>query len=402
MNKKTKIGFFAATFSFLMVFAASATPIPLYDIYRQDEGLTYNDLALTAVVYFIGAITALLIFGRISNYLGRKIVAFIIFGLSAISISLLFDINSATPLIIARLLLGLACGLASSSLTSYIIDNGSSLPQWLPAAIVSNSPMVGLTIGALFSGAFVQFAPYPKSLSYIAILIILAICTILIALSPETIKKKPGLIKSFKPRFSLPQKNKKLFYIAAVTFVSTWAMGAFYQAFGPSVAVDQLNTHSTLMIGIMFSSYLLPSAIGGPVTAKLTPANAQRIGMFFFTIGVMGIVFSLKYSNIYGFLLSSMLAGASQGAALTGSIRSLLKDVTIDQRAGLLSLIYATSYTGAAIPSFIAGQLSHYMDLYHVSLFYAVLAVVACMIILLFAKNESLEEDKKFEFEQAK
>lgn len=189
MNKKTRIGFFAATFSFLMVFAASATPIPLYDIYRQDEGLTYNDLALTAVVYFIGAITALLIFGRISNYLGRKIVAFIIFGLSAISISLLFNINSATPLIIARLLLGLACGLASSSLTSYIIDNGSSLPQWLPAAIVSNSPMVGLTIGALFSGAFVQFAPYPRSLSYIAILIILAICTILIALSPETIKK---------------------------------------------------------------------------------------------------------------------------------------------------------------------------------------------------------------------
>lgn len=179
-------------------------------------------------------------------------------------------------------------------------------------------------------------------------------------------------------------------------------MGAFYQAFGPSVAADQLNTHGTLMIGIMFSSYLLPSAIGGPVTSKLTPANAQRIGMFFFTIGVMGIVLSLKYSNIYAFLLSSMLAGASQGAALTGSIRSLLKDVTIDQRAGLLSLIYATSYAGAAIPSFIAGQLSHYMNLYHVSLFYAVLAVVACMIILLFAKNESLEEDKKFEFEQAK
>jgi MFS family permease len=156
------------------------------------------------------------------------------------------------------------------------------------------------------------------------------------------------------------------------------------------------------MIGIMFSSYLLPSAIGGPVTAKLTPANAQRIGMFFFTIGVMGIVFSLKYSNIYGFLLSSMLAGASQGAALTGSIRSLLKDVTIDQRAGLLSLIYATSYAGAAIPSFIAGQLSHYMDLYHVSLFYAVLAVIACIIILFFARNESTEDNEEIEFVEVK
>lgn len=399
---KQMIGFFAATFSFLMVFAASATPIPLYDIYRQNEGLTYNDLALTAVVYFVGAITALLIFGRISDYLGRKIVAFIIFVLSAISIALLFDVQSATPLIIARLLLGLACGLASSSITSYIIDNGSFLPQWVPAAIVSNSPMVGLTIGALVSGALVQFAPFPRTLSYTVILIVLAICTLLIAISPETIKRKKGIISSFKPKFTFPNGNKKLFYLAAVTFVSTWAMGAFYQAFGPSVAVDQLKTHSTLMIGVMFSSYLLPSAIGGPLTAKLSPANAQRLGMVFFTIGVCGIVLSLKYSNIYGFLLCSILAGASQGAALTGSIRSLIKDVKIEQRAGLLSLIYATSYSGAAGSSFIAGQLSHYMDLYHVSLFYALIAVVACIVILFFARNEGFEENEDLELAEAK
>ena len=114
------MGFFASTFSFLMVFAASATPIPLYDIYRQEDGLTYNDLALTAVVYFVGAITALLIFGRISNHMGRKPVAFLIFVLTAIATIILIDVNSATPLIIGRLLLGLACGLASV-ITSYSI-----------------------------------------------------------------------------------------------------------------------------------------------------------------------------------------------------------------------------------------------------------------------------------------
>jgi len=383
----TKIGFFASTISFLMVFAASATPIPLYDIYRQEDGLTYNDLALTAVVYFIGAITALLIFGRISNHLGRKPVAFIIFALTAIATIILFDVDSATPLIIGRLLLGLACGLASSAITSYIADSGSFLPHWVPSAVISNSPMTGLTIGAIVSGSLVEFGSYPRTLCYVVVLIVLAICTILIALSEETVKKTPGLVSSFKPKFSLPQADKRLFPIAAVTFVSTWAMGAFYQAFGPSVAVDQLGTHSTLMIGILFSSYLLPSAIGGPLTAKLTPANAQRIGMVMFTVGVMGIITSLKFSSITMFLVCSALAGASQGAALTGSIRSLLADVKISQRAGILSLIYAVSYTGAAVPSFISGQLSHYMDLFHVSMFYGVIAIIACSLTLIFARN---------------
>ncbi|WP_320035265.1 MFS transporter [Halarcobacter sp.] len=383
----TKIGFFASTISFLMVFAASATPIPLYDIYRQEDGLTYNDLALTAVVYFVGAITALLIFGRISNHLGRKPVAFLIFALTAIATIILFDVDSATPLIIGRFLLGLACGLASSAITSYIADSASFLPHWVPSAVISNSPMTGLTIGAIVSGSLVEFGPYPRVLCYIVVLIVLAICTILIAISKETVDKTPGIISSFKPKFSLPQADKRLFPIAAVTFVSTWAMGAFYQAFGPSVAVDQLGTHSTLMIGILFSSYLLPSAIGGPLTAKLTPANAQRIGMVMFTIGVIGIITSLKFSSITMFLACSALAGASQGAALTGSIRSLLADVDIKERAGILSLIYAVSYTGAAVPSFISGQLSHHMDLFHVSIFYGIIAIVACFITLIFAKN---------------
>jgi MFS family permease len=370
-----------------MVFAASAAPIPLYDIYRQEEGLTYNDLALTAVVYFIGAITALLIFGRISNHLGRKPVAFLIFALTFVATLILLDIDSAKPLITARLLLGFACGLASSAITSYIADSAYGLPSWLPATIISNSPMVGLTLGALMSGSLVEFAPYSRTLCYIVILVILTLCTLLIMMSNESVQKSEGLIKSFKPKFSLPQADKRLYPIAASTFVATWAMGAFYQAFGPSIAVDQLGTHSTLMVAILFSSYLLPSAIGGPLTAKLTSANAQRIGMVIFTFAVFGILASLKLSMISLFILCSAIAGASQGAVLTGSIRSLLADINIKQRAGVLSLIYATSYTGAAVSSFIAGQLSHYMNLFHVSIFYGVLAFIVCIITLIFAKN---------------
>lgn len=385
------LGFVAATLSFLMVFAASAAPIPLYDLYSRTDGLSYSDLSLAAVVYFVGAVTALLIFGRISDHLGRKPVAFLTFGIAASASVILLNVNSAAPFICGRFLLGLSSGLASSAIASYVVDSASSLPRWMPAAVVSNSPMVGLTLGALVSGALVQYGPYPRTLSYVVVLLGLALCTALMFLGRETVARKPGLMASLRPKFSVPQAERRIFPLAACAFIATWAMGGFNLAFGPMIAVNQLGSNSAFMAAVVFSSYLLPNAIGGPLSARLTPADAQRFGMVVYTMAVMGMLFSLKHSMMTGFLASSVLAGTSQGAVLTGSIRSLLKDVTPQERAGVLSLIYATSYTGAAVPNLIAGEMSHFTDLFHIAVFYSAIAVFACIIILLFARNSQEE-----------
>lgn len=392
-TSRKNIGFAAATISMLMVFAASATPIPLYDIYRRADGLTYGDLALTAVVYFIGAITALLVFGRISDHLGRKPVVFLTFGLAAVASVILLDVDSAWPLIAGRLLLGLACGLASSAVASFVVDSATGLPHWVPAVVVANSPMTGLTIGALVSGTLVEYGPYPRVACYVVILAVLAACAVLIALSRETVTPRPGLRASLRPAFSMPQTDRRLYPVAACTFVATWALGGFFQAFGPSIAADQLGSGSSLTAAFVFSAYLLPCAIGGPLTARLSPARAQRMGMVAFTLAVAGLLAALRASNISAFLLMSAAAGISQGAVVTGSIRSLLADVSARDRAGVLSLIYATSYAGAAIPSFIAGQLSQFMDLFQIAVCYGVLAAVSCIVILLFARDPRPQAD---------
>lgn len=64
--------FLGASLSLLVVYAASASPIPLYGLYRAEDGLSYSDLSLSAVIYFVGAVTALLVFSRVSSHLGRR------------------------------------------------------------------------------------------------------------------------------------------------------------------------------------------------------------------------------------------------------------------------------------------------------------------------------------------
>ena len=53
----------------------------------------------------------------------------------------------------------------------------------------------------------------------------------------------------------------------------------------------------------------------------------------------------------------------------------------------MLGLIYATSYTGAALPTLIAGRLSESFSLVQVIAGYAAMALIGSLIILLFASS---------------
>src|SRR5258706_3924985 len=69
------VAFAAAACSLVFVFAAAGTPIPLYNLYRAQDGITNADLGMVSVGYFIAAASSLMILGRLSNHLGRRPLA---------------------------------------------------------------------------------------------------------------------------------------------------------------------------------------------------------------------------------------------------------------------------------------------------------------------------------------
>lgn len=382
-HQTNRFGFTAASLSLVALFASSAAPIPLYSLYRQTEGLSYNDLALTAVGYFAGAVTALLILGRLSNYVGRKPVAVLALSLSAIACGIMLDVHSAVPLIIGRILQGLSCGLASSAIASYCVDTAPLTPPWLAATVASGSPMLGLTLGALGSGTLIEYGTSPRTQPFIAVILLLSVCALLIVLSREIIPRQPGAIASLRPRIALTRTARSRFPVASCTFIATWAFGGFYQAFGPSMATEQLGSHNAVVIATVFASVMAPSIFGGSFAGRFSPSKAQRGGMLVFFLAVLGVLASLKAGLVLPFLLASAIAGAAQGATLTGSIRALLEGAEPHERAGLFSAIYAVSYTGAAFPSFIAGQLSGTLSLFQVAACYGVLAGLGYIITVI-------------------
>jgi MFS family permease len=386
------IGFAAATASLVAVFAASGSPIPLYERYRTSDHLTTFDLSIATVSYFLAVMFALLVCGRLSNHLGRRPIGLAAVALAAAGCLSLLDMDSLGVLIAGRILHGLACGLGSSALATYIVDLAPPRPHWLASTAPAAAPLVGLTIGALGSGALAEHGPAPEQSAYLTISVALILCAVLLLLGPEPVHPRPGAWSSLRPRVAIPVAARPLLPAATAVFCATWALGGFYQAFSPTIAAQNLGTRDTLVAGAVFASFMLPYAFGGPLVQRLSTRDAQRAGIFVFAVAAGGVVIGLHVGTIAAVIVCGIVAGAAQGAAFTGSLRGLLDRTAPMERAGLMSTVYLISYGGAAAPSLVAGRLSSVLPLDQIALGYAGLSLIAVLVV--FMSTRSVSYDK--------
>jgi MFS family permease len=385
--------FLAAACSLVFVFAAAGTPIPIYNIYRAENGITNGDLGLISVGYFVAAAASLLVFGRLSNHTGRRTVSIVALASAALSCVLLIEMQGVVSLLLARLLQGLACGLASTALGAYVVDTGPTRPSWLAAAITGSAPMLGIPIGAVASGALASFGPAPRTLVYVVAAAVLGCFAVLIALSVETRKPARGATASLRPRLAAPAGCCRLLFATGAGLVAVWSLGGFYQAFGPSIVADYLGTSSPIVTATAFSAVMVLAPLGGPLAARLSPTAGLRAGLVVFMAALVAIVFALRLHNIALFLPATLAVGLAQGIASTGGLRALLARARPDETSGLLSTLYLIGYSGAALPALVAGELTRTFDLFQIAIGYAALGTGASVIAILAMRKVSRARD---------
>ncbi|KRE77160.1 MULTISPECIES: MFS transporter [Micrococcaceae] len=382
-------GFVAATVSFICVFAAGAAVIPLYDTYRTADGLTNDQFSLVSVAYFVCAVFALLILGRLSNHHGRRPVSIAALLIAAAGCLALLWVHSFLPLLIGRALQGLAAGLASSAIGAYIVDVAPRRPRWLVAAITSAGAAVGLAVGVFFSGMLVELAPAPRELTFCVVAGVLLGCALALATRPETIPRTAGAWASLIPRLAVPAASRRYLPLASGIFVATWAIGGYFTSFGPSITAENLGSHSPLAAAAVFASYMAPSFFGGFIAGRLTPAAAQRLGMTLVALAGVGLTYASTAGTLGLYIGAGIIGGIGMGAATSGSMSALLSGALPRDRAGLLAVIFAISYTGSAVPSLIAGQASRTLSLPTITAGYAVLAILVWLTAIVAARNPS-------------
>ncbi len=178
--------FIAASAALVAILAAAGAPSPLLIVYQQRYGIQDAGLTGALVIYILPAAAALLCCGRLSDHLGRRPVALLALGSTAAGCLVLISVHGLPTLLAGRALQGLGAGLGTSALGAFVNDLQPARRPWLAAAVTSGGPPAGLALGALVSGALVEYGPAPRTLVYLVLVSVLALAAVGVLAAPET------------------------------------------------------------------------------------------------------------------------------------------------------------------------------------------------------------------------
>jgi MFS family permease len=255
----------------------------------------------------------------------------------------------------ARIVQGLATGVATGAISAALIDLQPPSRPHLGALLSSAAPPLGLAAGALGSGLLVQYGPDPLGLVYWLLVGVFALATVAVVAMPETVAARGGWTSVFRPRIGIPHGVRRTFTAAAPCLVATWALGGLYLSLGPSLAVSLLHTGSHVTGGLVIVALTATGALSSVAVRGHHPEHAMIGGALALALGVGITLLGLNLESTPLFFAGSVVAGMGFGPGFSGAFKTITSIAPPAERAGLIAAIYVVSYLGFSLPAIAAG-----------------------------------------------
>src|SRR3954451_15220653 len=114
---------FALNISVLVsLLAASSAPTPLYAVYQREWGFSPITTTVVFGVYALAVLCALLVFGRISDHVGRRPVLLVALAVQAAAMVVFAHAGGVPARLTGRIVQGVATGAALGSIGAGLLD----------------------------------------------------------------------------------------------------------------------------------------------------------------------------------------------------------------------------------------------------------------------------------------
>ncbi|MBX4862706.1 MFS transporter [Rhizobium sophorae] len=351
-SPRPSIGFHALTLA--TFFGASAAPTPLYRIYQENFSVSPVLITVIFAVYAFALLAALLIAGSISDHLGRKPVIFIALVLEIVSMALFVAASSPAWLIAARIVQGLATGIAGASIGAALVDVDRAKGQ----IVNSIAPLSGMAVGAAGTSALIQYGPFPMHLTYALLLVAFTLQAAGTWLTGETGGTRPGALGSLIPRVTVPPQVKRPLSLVTPINIANWTLAGFYLSLVPSLVASTTGSRAPLTGGAVVTALMVSGAIAVYLRRSKTASANLVFGVSAKTLGILTVVAGVHLANVPLLLVGTIFTGVGFGTNFLGSIGTIMPLAKADERAGLLSAFYVQSYLAFSLPAILAGFLA--------------------------------------------
>ena len=362
---------------FVLLFAVAA-PSPLYGVYQAQW--RFSAITLTAVfgVYALGLLVALLVFGSVSDYLGRRRVVSVALAAGAAACGLFLAAHGVGLLFAARALTGVAVGTALGAAGAALIDLQPEGSERGPV-VTGAATLLGLAAGGLGTSALVQYGPAPTHLVWWLLLGASAAAAVAVLAIPETAARRPGALATLRPRMAVPRQARGTFAVALPCLIAANALNGFYLALGPSLAAQVLGSPDLLWGGLAIFLVNGSGAAASVAFRAVSPSAAMLAGCLTLLGGAVMTLAAIETASAAAFLAGAAVAGVGVGTGFfLGAYRILTLLAAPGQRASLIAAIWIVTYLAFSIPVVIAGVATTHFGLHQTAVVYcAALAVLA-------------------------
>jgi MFS family permease len=369
------------TAAFASMLLSANIAATLYAGFARQYHFSTALLALIFAVYALVLVPSLLLFGQISDRVGRRAVIVSGLALALVGLVLFATAHGIAFLFAARAVQGLAQGMMSGAATAQLAELVGADDPRRAALFATLAQSAGSALGVLLGGVLAQWSPAPGTLPFVAGMVVVGIVAALVFTVPETAPERSDGFAIRRPR--VPAEIRGAFARISLTAAAIWSVGALFLSVLPSYA-GKLVLHSTnlALLGLIGAIVLGVSALAQWVVRRgAPPAKAQAGGLLLLALGLVALVASAPLTSAALLVLAAVLAGAGHGFAVLAAQDDLTRIAPDEQRGEVSAAFYVCIYLGVALPVIGVGVLAQLTTLYIGVTTFAVVTGVAALTV---------------------
>jgi MFS family permease len=356
-------------------------PVPLYVLYEKQMGFGPLGVTVVFAAYVAGTLFALVVLGDLSDHIGRRKVLVAAVACAAVSTGLFLAASGVGLLIAARVVSGVAAGLATGTATAALAELQPRGNHQAAAVAAAGANMTGLGLGPLIAGLFAEYVALPTRSVFWAYLGLCALALAALALVPETVRHPDGAV-SLRPRVRVPPGLRVVMLGASLGVFAAFSVLGLFSSLVPTFLHGTLGVRNFALIGSASLLIFVTAAISQAISARLPSRRSVITGLPLLLVCLAALEAALFARTVWLFLAGTVAGGVAIGFIFRGGLSQLNRLAEQRHRAAVVSAFFTAAYLGLGLPAVLTGLLSLAVGPVDASAYTSGLTVIAVMVAL--------------------
>jgi MFS family permease len=373
-------GFVLVAYAFLVTMIGTTLPTPLYPLFEQRY--SFGELMVTVIfaVYAFGVIAGLLVFGNLSDEIGRKPVLMIGLTFSAVSALLFLFAGSLAPIYAGRVVSGFSAGIFTGTATAMLIDLAPGGRRRMASFVAVVVNLGGLGLGTLLAGLLADYARSPLRTPFVVDLVLLVPAVVGLLVTPETVQRRAFRLRM--QRLSVPFEVRTVFIRGATAGFGSFAVAGVFSSVAPVFLATILGRTSHALAGVIVFILFSASIVGQLLVSLLSDRRALISGCALLVGGVGLLALALGIESLAALIASASVVGLGQGLVVGAGLAAINQRAPVERRGETASSFFVVMYVGLSLPVIGVGLASQAFSLRTAGIAFSV-AVAALVLTVL-------------------